>query len=312
LDQLSPPEAEHVLLELPAEREQYLGLVADVTGWPERTPLSRRVPAHREVAALKKALPRWRAMCLLDDEPAMSLAATLFSGLYLLDPLYDSGELLYAAWHDPNVKAEHTRRLAEHAGLLVRAGPLLRDGVAVLAPDHLPGSWDPRPGWRRPKPDADPSMLRGWALRTALVLLNWADRLDAVVVVAREDVAAALPVALGLLRSECPVRMPSPNADPPGSVLAALSDRARALMRRRNPRMLPALACVLSEVGGAAEWRLVLGEPTLADPALLLRRVLNGTDPHRMPPLPPTPLKRRPLCLLPQAPPESRAEPDAG
>ena len=33
-------------------------------------------------------------------------------------------------------------------------------------------------------------------------------------------------------------------------------------------------------------WRLALGETTLPDPALLIRRVLNGQDPEREPRLP--------------------------
>ena len=45
-------------------------------------------------------------------------------------------------------------------------------------------------GWRRPAPDADAAAQRAWALRTALVLVHWADRLDAVVCVTRADVVA--------------------------------------------------------------------------------------------------------------------------
>src|SRR4051812_32259506 len=53
LDQLSPPEVEHVLLELPAERADYLGLVRDIAGWPDRSIIGRRLPGADEVAALQ-------------------------------------------------------------------------------------------------------------------------------------------------------------------------------------------------------------------------------------------------------------------
>ena len=127
----------------------------------------------------------------------MRNAAGLFSRVFVLDPLYDSGALLYAAWHDPAIKDEHSRRLAEQAGLLVRAAPLLNAGTAILTPDHLPGSWNPRPGWRKPRPGEDKRQMAAWSVRTGLVLLYWADRLDGVVCTARSDIAAALDLALG-------------------------------------------------------------------------------------------------------------------
>jgi len=45
-------------------------------------------------------------------------------------------------------------------------------------------------------------------------------------------------------------------------------------------------------------WRLSLGEASVPEPALLFRRVLNGEDPERAPPLPRSTLKRRPLSLV--------------
>src|SRR5207244_2294586 len=134
---------------------------------------------------------------LLEDECALRTAAGLFNRVFVLDPFYDCGALLYAAWHDPTIKDEHSRCLAEQAGLLVRAAPLLNAGTAILAPDHLPGSWNPRPGWRKPRPSDDTRQVAGWWMRTALVLLYWADRLDAVVCTAHPEVAAALKIALG-------------------------------------------------------------------------------------------------------------------
>jgi hypothetical protein len=307
LDHLSPPEAEHVLLELPVERAEYLGLVADITGWPDRSPLARRVPAEDEIAALRNTAGRWRAVTLLDDETALRMAVTLFRRVFVLDPLYDTGDLLYAAWHDPTIKAEHTRRLAEQGALLVRAAPVLRDGTAVLAPDHLPGSWDPRPGWRQPRPDAEESARQAWALRTGLVLLYWADRLDALVCVTRSDVVEMLRAAFGRAETWRIVRLPPPLAlDQRRVDLAPHWAAARRLTRRRVLRRLDDMRAALERIGCAAaagpvadEWRLALGRSKLPDPALLLRRVMAGVDPNRAPPLPPTPLRRRPLCLTP-------------
>jgi hypothetical protein len=307
LDHLSPPEAEHVLLELPAERAAYVGLVAEITGWPDRSPLVRRVPAEDEIAALRNTAGRWRAVTLLDDETALKMAVTLVRRVFVLDPLYDTGDLLYAAWHDPSIKAEHARRLAQQGALLVRAAPVLRDGTAVLAPDHLPGSWDPRPGWRQPRPDADESARQAWALRTGLVLLYWADRLDALVCLTRADVVAMLRHAFGHAETWRIVRLPPPSAlDQRRADLAPQWATARRLTRRRALSRLDEMGRAVEQIGCAAvpgsardEWRLALGRSKLPDPALLLRRVMNGVDPNRTPPLPPTSLRRRPLCLTP-------------
>ena len=46
------------------------------------------------------------------------------------------------------------------------------------------------------------------------------------------------------------------------------------------------------------DWRLVLGDNTLPEPVMLIRRVLNGQAPDSEPPLPRRRLRRRPLCLL--------------
>src|SRR5215467_8245099 len=90
LDQLSPPEVEHTLLELPAERAEFVGILSDITGWPDRTPLQRRVPNEEEIGALNRQAGRWRAVTLLDDELALRTAAVLFKTTFVLDPLYDS------------------------------------------------------------------------------------------------------------------------------------------------------------------------------------------------------------------------------
>ena len=198
LDQLSPPEVEHTLLELPTNRGEYVGVISELSGWPERSPIGRRVPTPADIAQLDGKSGRWRAVALLDDLPALSQTALLFHCSFALDPMYDSGDLLYGAWHDPAIKAEHARRLAQHGRWMAHLAPLLADGSVVLAPDHLPGSWDPRPSWRAPRPDAAPHLHQTWALRTLLTLLYWADRLDAVVCTSQPEIVASLPLALEL------------------------------------------------------------------------------------------------------------------
>src|SRR5919201_5024668 len=200
---LSPPEAQYAILELPTNRADYVGLLQDIGDYPRRSPIGHRVPTDDEVSALNRSAGRWRAVVLLEDDRALATCACLFNREFVLDPMYDSGALLYAAWHDPLIRDEHSRRLAEQAGLLVRAGPLLNAATAVLAPDHLPGSWNPRPGWRRPRSSDDRRQLAGWSMRSALVLVYWADRLDAVVCTTRHDVIAALDVVLGERVTTC-------------------------------------------------------------------------------------------------------------
>jgi hypothetical protein len=312
---LSPPEAEHALLELPTNRADYVGVLEDIGDYPERSPIGQRVPSASEVAALTGQAGRWRAVALLEDERALRNAAFLFNRVFVLDPFYDSGALLYAAWHDPLIKDEHARRLAEHAGLLVRAAPMLRAGSAVLAPDHLPGSWNPRPGWRKPRPDADRRQLAAWSMRSGLVLLYWADRLDGVVCATRSDVIAALDVALGRQRGVSPFELAEPaRIDEAQTIrdlsLAALSELwgdLRSVSRRRDRYCLEDLPFVLgglaegSSPGGQNAWRVMLGAASVPDPAMLIRRVLNGQDPERDPPLPRKRLRRRPLCLVPMS-----------
>jgi hypothetical protein len=253
---LSPPEAEHAVLELPTNRAEYVGMLEAMGDYPARSPIGYRVPTDAEVEALRNLEGSWRVVVLLDDERALKTVACLFDRTFVLDPFYDSGALLYAAWHDPLLKDEHSRRLAEHAGLLVRAAPLLNAGTAILAPDHLPGSWNPRPGWRKPRPTDGKRQLAGWWMRTALVLVYWADRLDAVVCTARDEVVAAVDVVLS-----------------PGATLGGMTSET--------------------------DWRLCLGDASIPEPAMLIRRVLNGQDPDRAPPLPRKELRRPPLCLLP-------------
>jgi hypothetical protein len=311
---LSPPEAEHSMLELPTNRAEYVGVLQELGDYPVRSPIGQRVPSDDEVAALTRAAGGWRAVVLLEDERALRSAAGLFSRVFVLDPLYDSGALLYAAWHDPLISDEHSRHLAEQAGLLVRAGALLNAGTAVLTPDHLPGSWNPRPGWRKPRSTADSRQRAAWAMRTSLVLLYWADRLGGVVCAARPDVIAALDVALGHRATSSSLELAEPACIADAQTArAALSEQLsgqwagiRRLSRRRTRRRLEDVACALANLNDTLlhateqrSWRLALGDSTLPDPALLIRRVLNGEDPEREPRLPLKKIKRRPLCLLP-------------
>ena len=310
---MSPPEVEHAILELPTNRAEYVGVLQDMGDYPAHSPIGHRVPADDEVAALKKIAGRWRAIVLLEDERALRTAAGLFSRVYVLDPFYDCGALLYAAWHDPAIKDEHARRLAEQSGLLVRAGPLLNPGTAILAPDHLPGSWNPRPGWRKPRSSVDRVQVAAWAMRTSLVLLYWADRLDGVVCTALNDVVAALDVCLGPRATSGALDITEPRRIDEGqaareAVAADVAERWAALRRfsrRRTRRKLEDVTYTLSRLAETLghttvprSWRLALGEASLPDPALLIWRVLNGQDPEREPPLPRQKIRRRPLCLV--------------
>lgn len=326
---LSPPEAEHAMLELPTNRADYVGVLEDLGDYPARSPIGQHIPTQAEVDALKEGGGAWRGVVLLDDERSARQGASLFDRVFVLDPFYDSGALLYAAWHDPFVKDEHSRRLAEQAGWLVRLGPLFNAGTAVLAPEHLPGSWNPRPGWRKPRLNQDPRQVGAWAMRTGLVLLYWADRLDAMACASRPDVRAAMQVILGAGARAAPTSI---STAPPASTatstelelneasgtdeaqrlrdehLEVLSEQwreMRRVTRRRGRRCLEdlALALAASRVpasGPVGVWRLMLGEASVPEPAMLIRRVLNGQDPEREPALPRRRLRRRPICLLSQ------------
>ena len=88
---------------MPTNRAEYVGVLQDMGDYPAHSPIGHRVPADDEVAALNKIAGRWRAIVLLEDERALRTAAGLFSRVYVLDPFYDCGALLYAAWHDPAI-----------------------------------------------------------------------------------------------------------------------------------------------------------------------------------------------------------------
>jgi hypothetical protein len=309
---LSPPEAQHAILELPTNRADYVSVLQDIGDYPARSPIGPRVPSNKEVAALQRQRGRWRAVVLLDDERALKNVVALFGRVFVLDPFYDNGAVLYAAWHDPFIKDEHARQLAEQTGLLVRAAPLLNAGTAVLAPDHLPGSWNPRPGWRKPRANADRRVLAAWSMRMSLVLAYWADRLDAVVCTTRSDVISALDVLLGPRAASAGLELHEPSRidsaqtarDERGANWCAWWAEARRVSVRRPRGCLDDVAYALTRVteemadGRLGAWRLSLGETSLPDPAMLIRRVLNGLDPEQEPGLPRKRLRRRGLCLV--------------
>src|SRR5207237_6655470 len=171
----SPPAASQASLELPTNRADYVGVLQDIGDYPGRSPIGHRIPSDDEVAELRGQQGRWRAIVMLEDERALTIAGWLFNRVFVLDPFYDSGALLYAAWHDPLIKDDHSRRLAEQTGQLGRAASLLNAGTVVLTPDHLPGSWNPRRGRRKPRATEDRRQHAAWAMLNALVLLYSAD-----------------------------------------------------------------------------------------------------------------------------------------
>jgi hypothetical protein len=304
---LSPPEAQHALLELPTNRAEYVGVLKDLGDYPARSPIGQRLPTSQEVEGLKQAAGRWRAVVLLDDDAAALQAACAFESVFALDPLYDSGALLYAAWHDPFIRDEHSRRLAEQAAAMVRLAPLLNAGTAILAPDHLPGSWNPRPGWRQPRRGDHPRQVAAWSMRSALVLLYWADRLNAVVCTTRSDVQAGLHVLLGGQPRITGMDLASPPEaieewrDQHRQALCDLWVEMRRLARQRRADSLSGLALACADLpldGSPRAWQLTLGASSVPEPAMLIRRILNGEDPERLPSLPRKRLRRRPLCLL--------------
>jgi hypothetical protein len=315
LSHLSPPEVEHALLELAANRIEYTATLKDIGDYPRRSPLGSRLPQAAEIEALRRRGGRWRTVTLLDDERALCIASTLFHSAFLLDPLYDTGMLLYGAWHDPAIREDHVRHLAEQAALVVRAGPLLENQAAFLAPDHLPGSWSPRADWRKPRPTADQRQHSGWAMRTGLVLLYWADRLNAAVCTSRPDIIGALDTILGERAAVASIDVSEPShvADACAARMKSVTDAehrwttAWRASRRRRDSTLDEIAVTLMQLAAASSrssargaWQLWLAGGSIPEPALLARRVLWGQDPRRQPALPRKRLRRRPLLLLPR------------
>ena len=75
-------------------------LVRDISGWPERSVVGRRIPTEAEIARLNRTrVDCARSRCLRTNARSRS-QRRVFDCLFVLDPLYDTGDLLYAAWHD--------------------------------------------------------------------------------------------------------------------------------------------------------------------------------------------------------------------
>ena len=157
-----------------------------------------------------------------------------------------------------------------------------------------------------------PSSGSAWALRSAFVLLYWAERLEAVVCTTDQSLSTALRLALaGSCEAASTAVGEQAEIDTADRLrracigdLAACWRRARRFMRGRSAAKLTGLACDLTRTARRLEapharFELLLGPREVPDPAFLIRRVLNGEDPWRDPPLPPKVLQRRPLCLLP-------------
>jgi hypothetical protein len=157
---------------------------------------------------------------------------------------------------------------------------------------------------------AHPRQLAAWSMRAALVLVYWADRLDAVACATRADVLAGLQVLLGSRSRLAAVELPqAPGAadvisgwrEEHAEALCRLWNELRRLSRRRPSDALAALALACADLpldGAPKEWQLVLGSASVPEPAMLIRRILNGQDPERLPALARKRLRRRPLCLL--------------
>ena len=310
LDQLSPPEAERVLYELEAERRRFIALLCQLTRWPARSTLGPRLPEAAEVDALEALPGRWRLLTLPEDDRALRLGGLAFERIFVLDPLYDCGKTLYGAWHRAGVDPRHVHQVGERALALLRAGPLLRSGVAVLAPDQLPRSWDPFPSAPRPDP-SDRGACRAWAMGRALTLIYWADRLDAVIAISQPDVAAAVFDLVRPTHEAAVARLP----DLPGlddvvarrrdarQSLSRLWRNARRRSRARQSAVSPASAMerLWTVVAGAParEWTVSLGPETLPMPSTMLLRVRANLDPYDGTAYGAVHLRRPPLCLVP-------------
>jgi hypothetical protein len=141
------------------------------------------------------------------------------------------------------------------------------------------------------------------------VLTYWADRLNALVCTTRPEVIAALDVILGddvvtrALDLAQPARIDEAQIERDAALeaLAAGWSDAGAASRRRSRARFDEIVDAITAIpcqGELTSWRLTLGVASVAEPMLLIRRVLMGEDPEREPPLPRRKLRRRPLCLM--------------
>ena len=237
-------------------------------------------PAHSdagdEVDALAQGGRRIVAWCRPSRRRARRApgAIGLFDRVFVLDPFYDRAPCCTPPG-TTRYQGRARRRLAEQAGWLVRLGAAVNAGTAMLAPEHLPGSWNPRPAGAS-RGTKDPRQVGAWAMRTSLVLLYWADRLDAWRVRRPPGRAAAMrgdPRGAGCaldarsrLTASCrgSERGAASARRAPRRVIASSGARCAGLRVRRGRRCLEDLAtCAPRDARSrraVGVWRLMLGE----------------------------------------------------
>jgi hypothetical protein len=280
LDGLSAPELALAVQELAQDQHAFVGLLAAANDYP-RVPLcSVRRPEPAEIERLDSQLPRCRAVLLPEDDLGLQTARGVFDVLLVLDPLWRTGDLLYASWHArEGIPPEYARRLHAHLAPAVRLSEA-REAIHFI-PDHLPGSWDPFP-----VPTSGP-------LRRAAGLLYWSNRLRAVAVAGQPEVASCLrdlaqagPDLQGTGGAELRIEAePCPHDDWP-VIFDTLAEDPTPLV--------PLLGSAQPE----AAWRLGLGAPSLPDVSLALLRAQSGRPIRSGLPGTPFPLARRPIYLV--------------
>ena len=62
------------MLELPTNRADYVGVLQDIGDYPGRSPIGHRIPSDDELAELRGQQGRWRAIVMLEDERALTIA----------------------------------------------------------------------------------------------------------------------------------------------------------------------------------------------------------------------------------------------
>lgn len=319
LHDLSPPEVEGSIAELATERPAFLRLVERAAGWPSGSPIGARLPEPADMDRLDRRLPRSRAVVDASDEAALLLAGTLFRCVLVLDPFWMVRGLLYAAWHDPHGLApDHAAVLQRMVLPGLRLAPLIQAGAIQCVPDHLPGSWEPWP-MRTDSIRSTPGLEEPFATHLAARLVYWADRLRAVAVVGRAEVAVPLR-ALGT--SALPT---GPEGSEAGMALAGAASLADLIAERwatphrrwghwgrifdrqtatENPRAT-SLAASLRRMDRGGEsrspWIVGVGPETLPDMSLVLRRAAEGRDLCSGNPGLGTHLRRRFVYLVPGA-----------
>ena len=258
LDGLSAPELAVAVQELAQDQSAFVGLLAAANDYPHVPLCSVRRPERAEMERLDSQLPRCRAVLLPEDETGIRAAVEMFDVLLVLDPLWHTGDLLYASWHArQGIPPEYARRLHAHLAPAVRLSEA-RHKLRFI-PDHLPGSWDPFP------------VRTTTPIRSAASLLYWADRLRAVAVAGDPPVAANLrelaqagPDLQGGGGAELSLRPEPRPRDDWAATFDGLGD---------DPIQL---APLLGLAEPDARWSLGVGATALPDLSLVLLRAQAG------------------------------------